>query len=110
MYGLAISLPRGRRDQRRDPRRLASLHIGRAEVAGIGQQGLGLAQIRGQGGKFVQHRRELPLVVGSLDDVSRDHQQAARGDHRLGIVALLEDAARHRHDARFLVGQVDLIG
>ena len=39
------------RDQRRDPRRLASLDIGRAEVAGVGQQGLGLAQVRGQGGK-----------------------------------------------------------
>src|SRR3954454_8573259 len=53
-------------DQRRDPGGSAGRHIGRAEVAVVGQQGLRLAQILGQGGELVQHRRKLPLVVGSL--------------------------------------------
>lgn len=44
-----------------------------------------------------------------MNHVGRHHQHAARGDRRLRVVALLEAAARHRHDARILVGQIDLI-
>jgi hypothetical protein len=71
---------------------------------------IGFAQILGQGGKLVQHRRKLPLVVGRLDDLGRDHQQTTRHHDRLGVVARLEATARHRHDARLLVGQIDLVG
>jgi len=48
---------------------------------------------------LVQHRLQLLLVVGGLHHLGGDHQQAASGDDRLGVVTLLEPAARHRHDA-----------
>ena len=47
--------------------------------------------------------------MAGLDDVVDDHQHAAGGDRRLGIVGLLEAAAGDRHDARLLIGQVDLV-
>jgi hypothetical protein len=57
-----------------------------------------------------QHRRELPLIAGCLDDIGRNHQQATRRHYGLSVVALLEAAACNRHDARLFVGQIDLIG
>ena len=93
-----------RRDQRCDPGGRAGRHIGRAEIAGVSQQGLGLAEVLRQGVDPAQHRFELLFVIGRLDDVGRDHQQAARRHHGLGVVALLEAAARHRHDAALSVG------
>ena len=70
----------------------------------------GLAQFVGQRRDLVQHRLELLLVVGRLHHIGGDHQQAVRRHRRLRVVALLEAAAGHRHDARVLVGQIDLIG
>jgi hypothetical protein len=56
-----------------------------------------------------QHRRDLLLVVGGLNHVRRDYQKTFGRHQRLRVVALLEAAARHRHDPRVLVGQIDLI-
>ena len=50
------------------------------------------------------------MYVRRLHNIDRDHQQAVRRHHRLRVVALLEPAVRHRHDTRFLVGEIDLIG
>src|SRR5208282_1258014 len=49
---------------------------------------------------------ELLLVVGRLTHSVRHHQQASRRHGGLRVVALVEAAAGHRHDARLLVGQV----
>ena len=64
----------------------------------------------GRGNDLVQHRLKLLLVVGGLHHIGGHHQQAARGHHRLRVVALFETAARHRHDTRLFVGQIDLVG
>ena len=58
---------------------------------------------------MLQHRLDLLLVVGRLNHIGRHHQQAARRHRRLRVVALIEAAARHRHDARLFVGEIDLI-
>jgi hypothetical protein len=44
-----------------------------------------------------------------LHDINCDHQQAVCCHHGLRVVALLQPAARHRHDPRVRVGQIDLI-
>ena len=46
---------------------------------------------------------------GRLAHGARHHQQTSRRHRGLGVVALIEAAAGHRHDARLLVGQVDLV-
>ena len=97
------------RDRRFDSRLFASLDIARAEIAGVRQQSFGLAQGLGQCVDLAQHRLDLVLVVGRLDHVGRHHQQAADGDRRLRVVALIEAAAGHRHDAQVFIGQIDLI-
>ena len=89
-------------DQRFDPRLVASRDIRRAEIAGIRQQAFGLAQFVGKSPDLVQHRFELLLVVGRLAHSARHHQQASRRHGGLGVVALVEAAAGHRHDARSL--------
>ena len=96
-------------EQRLDPCRLARLYVGLAEVTVVAEQRLRLAQPFGQGRNLGQHRFALLLVVGRLDHSAGDHQQAARGHHSLGVIALLEAAARNRHDARFFVRQIELI-
>jgi hypothetical protein len=85
-------------------------NIGRAEISVVSKQGFGFAQNFWQSNDLVQHRFELLLVVGGLHHINGHHQQAALGHHRLDVVALLEPAACHRHDAGFFVGQIDLIG
>jgi len=51
---------------------------------------------------------QLPLVVASLRHKIGHHQQAACGHGCLRVVALLEPIAR-LHDARLIIGQVDLV-
>src|SRR5215210_3827193 len=53
--------------------------------------------------ELLQHRHDLLLVVACLHHIIGDHQQTARRHRRLGVVALLEAAARHRHDAALFV-------
>ena len=81
----------------------------------IGMEACGSAhysQAAGDGGDvaLARHRRphgrarrmgalDLLFVVVRLNDIDRRHQHAPRGDGRPRIVALLEAAARHRHDA-----------
>ena len=96
-------------DQRFDPRFLASRDIRRAEIARVRQQRFGVAQCFRQRADLVQHRLDLPLVVRGLNHIDGDDQQASRGDGGLRVVALVEAAAGHRHDARFFVGEIDLI-
>jgi hypothetical protein len=96
-------------EQRLDPGRQTRLHIGSAESAVIAEHDIGLAQSFGQGVDFGQHRLELLLVVGGLDDGGGDHQQTALGDDGLSVVALLEAAAGNRHDAGLFIGEIDLI-
>ena len=90
-------------EQRLDRGRLARLYIGLAEVTVVAQQRFDLAQLFGQGAGPGQHRFELLLVVGRLNHIARNHQQAAFRYDGLSVVALLEAAARNRHDARFFV-------
>ena len=106
--GGALALPT-LRDHWIDLRRSAERYVGFAEVAGVRQQRLRLAQIRRQGTDPLQHRLDLLRIVGRLDHLRGDHQKAVRRHRRLGIVALLEPAACYRHDARLFVGQIDLI-
>jgi hypothetical protein len=49
------------------------------------------------------------LVVRGLNHLRGDDEKAVRRHHRLSVVALLEPPARHRHDARIFIGQIDLI-
>ena len=79
-------------EQRLDRGRVARLYIGLAEVTVVAQQRFGLAQFFGQGAGLGQHRLELLLVVGSLNDIGRNHQQTAFRDYGLSVVALLEAA------------------
>ena len=85
--------------QRFDPRLLACLDIRRAEITGVRQQRFGFTQFFRQGADLAKHRLELLLIVGGQNHIDRDHQQAPRGHGGLRIVALLEAASRHRHDA-----------
>ena len=88
-------------DQRLHRRRLAGGNIGRAEVSVVGKQCFCFAQRIRQSDDLVQHWLKLLLVIGGLHHIGRHHQQAALGHHRLGVVAWLEPATRHRHDAGF---------
>ena len=96
-------------DERLDAGSSAGFHIGLAEIAVIGQHGFSLAQFFRQGAGLGQHRFELLLVVGRLRHIAGDHQQTAFRHDGLSVVALLETAARNRHDARVFVRQIDLI-
>ncbi len=69
-----------------------------------------LAEAFGQRADLLQHRFDLVLVVGRLNHIDGHDQKTSRCDRGLRIVALIEAAARHRHDARLRVRQVDLIG
>ena len=80
-------------DERLDPGCQTGLYIGLAEIAGIGQQGTGLAQLLGQGACLGQHRLKLLLIVRGLRHVAGNHQEAAFRHSGLRIVALLEAAA-----------------
>jgi hypothetical protein len=57
----------------------------------------------------LQHGHHLLLIVGRLRDARGDDQHHARIDSGLRVAALLEAATRDRHDARLLVGEIDLI-
>ena len=70
---------------RLDPRRLACHHVSLAEIAVIGQQRIGLADLAGQSVEFAQHRLDLLFVGGSLDHNGDHHQQAARGNGSLAL-------------------------
>lgn len=59
--------------------------------------------------QLVEHRRALLLVVGRLGDHRHKHLNGLSIDHRLGVLTCLEATAGYGHDARFLVGEVDLV-
>ena len=78
------------------------------EIARIGQQAFGLAQGIPHLLQSCQSRFDLLLVVGLLREMVL-HNQVRIDVHRsLGVVAL-QVTLRTGHDARFLVGEVDLI-
>ena len=90
-----MRLPPGR-NQRFDFGSRALHYIGLAEIAIVGQQCFGPAELFRQSVDLLQHRRDLLLVVGRLNHCRGDHQKARRRHHRLRVVALVEAAARHR--------------
>ena len=94
-----MRLPPGR-NQRFDFGSRAPHYIGLAEIAIVGQQCFGPAELFRQSVDLLQHRRDLLLVVGRLNHCRGDHQKARRRHHRLRVVALVEAAARHRHNPR----------
>jgi hypothetical protein len=94
-----MRLPPGR-NQRLDIRCRALHHIRLAEIAVVGQQRLGAAELFRQSVDLLQHRCDLLLVVRRLNHRRGNHQKALRRHHRLPIVALVEAATRHRHDPR----------
>ena len=57
----------------------------------------------------LQRRHDFLLVVGVLGEVRFDDQVGSDVNAGLGIEGLLEAPAGARHDARFLVGEVDLV-
>jgi len=80
------------RHQRRDPRGFAGGHIGRAEVAAVGQYGVDLPECCRQRPESLQRRGQLLLIVGRLGQVGAEHQQCGGIDRRLRVVALHECA------------------
>jgi hypothetical protein len=96
-------------DQQIDPRGLARDHVRRAEISGIRQQPAHFAQFARQRADPVRHRFDLPLVVGRLNHIRGDQQQAVRRHRRLCTATLLKVAAGNWHDARVFFGQIDLI-
>jgi hypothetical protein len=44
-----------------------------------------------------------------MNHIGSHHLQASGGNDRLRIVALIEAAARHRHNAQLFVGEIDRI-
>ena len=77
-----------------------------AEIAVVGQQRFGPARLFRQSIDLLQHRCDLLLVGEPRPSRS---PEGFRSHHRLRVVALFKPAARHWHDARVFVGQVDLI-
>jgi hypothetical protein len=103
-----LALAKARGDQRINPDCLACAHVRRAEIANVRQQHVRFAQFVRKRIEIIQYRFDLLLVVGGLNHIRGDRQQAVRR-HRLRVVALLEAAAGYRHDARVFIGQIDLI-
>lgn len=91
-----------------DPGGLTDFDVLFTEVAGIAQQLPRLVQPLGERLELGQHRRDLFLVVARLGHMRRHDQHGFAIDQRLGVVALLEAAPGHLHDARVFVGQIDL--
>ncbi len=68
-------------EQRLDPRRLARLYVDLAEVTARAQQRFGLAQLFGQGAGVGEHRFDLSLVVGRLNNIAAfRHDEGNTGD------------------------------
>ena len=89
MGGVVIALDS---DQRFDPGLRARHDVVRAEIAGVGDDLLGLVQASRQRLQPLQHRRDLLLVVDRLGDLGDQHQQGLVIDAGLGVVARLEAA------------------
>ncbi len=97
------------RQQRLDPGITAGDHVGLAAVAVVRNQRVHLAQHRRQRHNLLQRGHDFALVVGRLAHMPGDHQHRLGVHAGLGVVALLEAAARHGHDARLLIREVDLV-
>lgn len=97
------------RDQRRNPGSHARGYVRRTEISHIHPQCFHFPHSSRQGVDLIQHQFNLLFVVGRLHHVHRNHQQAIRCYRSLGVVALLETAAGHRHDPGVLVRQIDLV-
>jgi len=95
--------------QRLDARRRTSLHVLFAQITAVGEQPLDLAELCGQLLELLEHRSDLLFFVGCLRDLGAQHQEALGSHRRLSVVALIKAPARHRHDARVLIGEVGLL-
>ena len=96
------------RDIRLDSLGLAALDVLVAEIARIGQQRPRPTYHLLPLIKASKRRRKLLLVIGVVADVLRHNQVAVDVHRRLRVVAL-HKALRGRHDARLLIGEVDLV-
>src|SRR3546814_10512506 len=56
-----------------------------------------------------EHRRDLPAVIARLGHEGAHDEHAVGVDCDLAVVALIKAAARYLHDARFVIGQADLV-
>jgi hypothetical protein len=75
-------------DHRLDLGRRAEFDVGLAEIAGVGEHCFRLAESLGQGLEPLQHRLDLLLVIGGLNHLRGDDEEAVRRHHRLSVVAL----------------------
>src|SRR5215469_16597901 len=97
------------RDQRLDARCRTSLDVLLAQISAVSQQALGTSQLFGQPLELLDHRDQLLFIVRRLRDRRGHYQQTLGGYDRLGVVGLIESSARHWHDARVLVREIDLL-
>ncbi len=97
------------RQQRLDSRLHAGEHVRLAAKTVVGNEGLHVAKRPGQRRNLLERGHHFALVIAGLRDVRGDHHHRLDVHAGLGVVALLEAAAGHRHDARLLVRQVDLV-
>lgn len=93
-----MRLPAGG-DQRIDPGRAACRDIRGTEIASIRQQRIHFSQCIRQRIELIQNGFDLLLVIACPRHTGRGHQQTARRDGGLGVVALFEAAPGDRHDA-----------
>lgn len=56
-----------------------------------------------------QHQINLRFVVGGLRHADRNHPHRRRIHPDLGVVRWFKTATGYRHEARFFIGQIDLI-
>src|SRR2546421_9149074 len=86
---------------------LARFYVLLAEISAIAQESLNLAEILRKLIYGVEHRLDLVLVVGVLHYVCTYDELPIRRHGGLCVVSLYESVGCW-HDARFLVGEVDL--
>src|SRR3989440_11658236 len=84
-------------------------HIVFAVVARIGGGGFDLAELFGQLSEFIEGRNQLLFVVGLLAEVLTHNQATVPLPPDLAVISLFKTTTGYRHDARFFIGEVDLI-
>src|SRR5438128_9042148 len=89
--------------------RRAGLHVAVTVITVITQQRLRFAQRLGRLFDGFQRRFDFLFVIGVLRDVFGHDQHALRIHAHLHVVGLLEMFSTRRHDAGFVIGEIDLI-
>jgi hypothetical protein len=97
------------RDQWFDLGRHTLLDVALAQIPIVGKDSFSATDLFGQRLQLLEHRQELPFVVGGLCDLGGNDEHAARSDHCLGVVTLIEAPTGDLHDARVFIRQVYLV-